>query len=177
MIHAAKPTKSIVFINKNELIQDVANRLNYHKIKTVSIYGDATKKERKEALDAFKSGKASVLVASDLVARGLDLQDLSHVFNMDIPVDLHEYTHRVGRTGRAGAKGCAISIVTEKEVQFLNQISRLNGITFTRKDLAEGQVIDFVADEDKIEVEKQAKKPVQKVTNSKKKKPYKTKKK
>jgi len=145
MIHAAKPTKSIVFINKNELIQDIANRLNYHKIKTVSIYGDATKKERKQALDDFKSGKSTVLVASDLVARGLDLQNLSHVFNMDIPVDLHEYTHRVGRTGRAGEKGCAISIVTEKEVQFINQISRLNGITFSRKDLADGLIIDFVA--------------------------------
>lgn len=162
MIHAAKPTKSIVFINKNELIQDVANRLNYHKIKTVSIYGDATKKERKEALDAFKNGKATVLVASDLVARGLDLQDLSHVFNLDIPVDLHEYTHRVGRTGRAGEKGCAISIVTEKEVQFIRQISRLNGITFTQKDLAEGLVNDYSASEVTKEVKTAAKKPVQK---------------
>lgn len=143
-IHASNPSKSIVFINKNELIQDVANRLNYHKIKTVSIFGNATKKERKQALDDFKSGKATVLVASDLVARGLDLQDLSHVFNLDIPVDLHEYTHRVGRTGRAGAKGTAISIVTDKEVQFLRQISRLNGITFKQKDIAEGKLIDYV---------------------------------
>lgn len=164
LIHAAKPKKSIVFINKNELIQDVANRLNYHKIKTVSIFGNATKKERKQALDAFKSGKATVLVASDLVARGLDLQDLTHVFNLDIPVDLHEYTHRVGRTGRAGAKGCAISIVTDKETQFLRQISRLNGIEFTRKDMAEGKVIDYVESEDST----QAKKPVNKTAQKKK---------
>lgn len=184
-IHAAKPNKSIVFINKNELIQDVANRLNYHKIKTVSIFGNATKKERKQALDAFKSGKASVLVASDLVARGLDLTDLTHVFNLDIPVDLHEYTHRVGRTGRAGAKGCAISIVTEKEVQFLRQISMLNGITFSQKDLAEGKVVEYTETQEdkaakkKAQVEANAKRQKAKSQQNKnkpyKKKPYKKK--
>lgn len=144
LIHAVKPTKAIVFINKNELIQDVANRLNYHKINTVSIFGDATKKERKQALDSFKTGSANVLVASDLVARGLDLQDLSHVFNLDIPVDLHEYTHRVGRTGRAGSKGTAISIVTEKEIQFIKSIEKLNGIKFVAKDLEKGNLVNYV---------------------------------
>lgn len=145
LIHATKPKKAIVFLNKNELIQDVTNRLLYHKIDAVCIFGNASKKERKQALDAFKSGKANILVASDLVARGLDLDELTHVFNLDIPVDLNEYIHRVGRTGRAGEKGVAISIVTEKEIQFLKTIERANQVTMVEKELADGKLFTVKA--------------------------------
>jgi len=139
-IHAAKPTKAIVFLNKNELIQDMRDRLVYHQVDAVAIFGNASKADRKKALDAFKNGSAKILVASDLVARGMDLQGITHVFNLDIPADLHEYTHRVGRTGRAGKKGTAISIVTEKEVQFIRAIEKLNGIKFVEKDLIKGKL-------------------------------------
>ncbi len=141
LVHATKPTKAIVFINKNELIQEVVAKLNYHKINTVGIFGNATKASRKEALDAFKSGKANILVSSDLVARGLDLQEITHVINLDIPQALNEYVHRVGRTGRAGEKGIAISIITEKEKQFLKKIERLNGITIAPKELYKGNLM------------------------------------
>jgi len=141
LIHAAKPTKAIVFLNKNELIQEVNDVLIYHAIKSVCIFGNATKPERKKALDAFKSGSANVLVASDLVARGLDLQGLTHVFNLDIPIELSEYIHRVGRTGRAGEKGTAISIVTEKEVEFIKAIERINSVTMSFIKLHNGKLI------------------------------------
>ncbi len=140
LIHATKPTKAIIFINKNELIQEVVAKLNYHKINTVGMFGNATKASRKEALDAFKSGKANILVSSDLVARGLDLQEITHVINLDIPQALNEYIHRVGRTGRAGEKGIAISIITENEKQFLKKIERLNGVTITPKELYKGNL-------------------------------------
>lgn len=140
LIHAAKPKKAIVFLNKNELIQEVNDTLIYHKINSVCIFGNATKVERKKALDAFKNGAANVLVASDLVARGLDLQQLTHVFNLDIPVDLSEYIHRVGRTGRAGEKGTAISIVTEKEIEFIKAIERINSVTITFIGMDHGKV-------------------------------------
>ncbi len=143
LIHATKPTKAIIFINKNELVQDVVARLNYHKINTVGMFGNATKASRKEALDTFKSGKANVLVSSDLVARGLDLQEITHVINLDIPGYLDEYIHRVGRTGRAGEKGTAISIITESEKQFLKKIEKLNGITITPKEIYKGNLTNL----------------------------------
>lgn len=99
-------------------------KLSYHKIKAVGIFGNATKAERKAILDSFKSGKSNVLVASDLVARGLDLSDITHVINLDVPEDLNEYTHRSGRTGRAGAKGTSITIVTDKEIPLLLKIEK-----------------------------------------------------
>lgn len=143
LIHATTPQKAIVFINKNELIQEVAARLNYHKINAECIYGNASKAERKKALDAFKTGNCNVLIASDLVARGLDLQNITHVFNLDIPVDLNEYIHRVGRTGRAGKKGIAISIITENENQFMKNIERLNHITVQPIEVTNGEVMEL----------------------------------
>lgn len=142
LIHAVKPTKAIVFINRNELVQEVTMKLSYHKIKAVGIFGNATKAERKAILDSFKSGKANVLVASDLVARGLDLSDITHVINLDVPEDLNEYTHRSGRTGRAGAKGTSITLVTEKEIPLLLKIEKMTGIEFDAKALYKGQLVE-----------------------------------
>ncbi|GMQ55881.1 DEAD/DEAH box helicase [Vallitalea sediminicola] len=144
IIQATKPTKAIVFINKNNLIQEVVSKLNYHMVNTVGIFGNATKVERKKALDAFKSGKSKILVASDLVARGLDIQDITHVINLDIPENLNEYIHRVGRTGRVGEKGTAISIITENEIQLLQKIERLNDIEFKVKEVYMGKLTDRV---------------------------------
>ena len=142
LIYATKPVKAIVFINKNNLIQEVVSKLVHHKIKAVGIYGNATKLDRKKTLDAFKSGKANVLIASDLVARGLDIQDITHIINLDLPVTLDEYIHRVGRTGRAGKKGTAISIVTESEVKFLMKLEKVNNIEFDVKELHNGKLVD-----------------------------------
>lgn len=128
IIHGVTPKKAIVFINRNELIQEVTSKLCHHKIRAVGIFGNAKKAERKQALDAFKSGKANVLIASDLVARGLDLKDITHVINLDVPPNLNEYIHRAGRTGRAGLSGTAISIITEKEIDALMRIEKQNNI-------------------------------------------------
>ncbi len=144
IIHAVKPKKAIVFINRNELIQEVTSKLQHHKIDAVGMFGNARKADRKKSLDAFKGGKASVLIASDLVARGLDLQNITHVINLDIPVNLNEYVHRAGRTGRAGAKGIAISIITENEVKSLMKIERMHGIEFDVKEVRAGQLVEPV---------------------------------
>ncbi|MGB3367242.1 MAG: DEAD/DEAH box helicase [Acidaminobacteraceae bacterium] len=147
LINATEPEKAIVFINKNEMIQEVTTKLNYHGINAVGIYGNATKEARKKALDAFRSGKSNILVASDLVARGLDLKDLTHVISLDIPVNLNEYIHRVGRTGRAGRHGTAISIITENEIQYLLKIEEINNIEFEAKEIFENDLIDRQSDE------------------------------
>jgi superfamily II DNA/RNA helicase len=148
VIHAVKPKKAIIFINRNELVQEVAMKLAYHKIKAVAIYGNATKNERKSILDAFRSGKSNVLVASDLVARGLDLKDITHVISMDVPEDLNEYTHRAGRTGRAGNEGTSITLITEKEIPQLLKIQKMTGIEFDVKELYMGQLVEPSEDEE-----------------------------
>ena len=142
LIHATKPKKAIVFLNKNELIQDLNEQLLFHKIKSVAIFGNGTKEQRKKALGSFSTGDAKILVASDLVARGLDLPAITHIINLDIPSDLNEYTHRAGRTGRAGKKGIAISIVTENEVQFIKQIEKKAGIKCMEIKLSNGYLIE-----------------------------------
>lgn len=148
VIHAVKPKKAIIFINRNELVQEVAMKLAYHKIKAVAIYGNATKNERKSILDAFRSGKSNVLVASDLVARGLDLKDITHVISMDVPEDLNEYTHRAGRTGRAGNEGTSITLITEKEIPNLLKIQKMTGIEFDVKELYMGRLVEPTEDEE-----------------------------
>lgn len=142
LIHATKPKKAIVFLNKNELIQDLNDQLLFHKIKSVAIFGNGTKEQRKKALRSFSTGDAKILVASDLVARGLDLPAITHIINLDIPSDLNEYTHRAGRSGRAGKKGIAISIITENEVQFIKQIEKKAGIKCMEIKLSNGYLIE-----------------------------------
>ena len=116
--------------------------INYHHIKAEGIYGNASKAERKAALDAFRSGKATVLIASDLLARGLDLPELTHVINLDLPNEVNEYIHRAGRTGRAGNKGTAITLVSEHEINFLKGVEKKFDIEFDVKELSQGQLID-----------------------------------
>jgi superfamily II DNA/RNA helicase len=142
LLHAVQPKKALVFINRNELIQEVVDKLNHHHIKAEGIFGNATKVQRKAALDAFRSGKSTVLIASDLLARGLDLPELTHVINLDLPAEVNEYIHRAGRTGRAGKHGTAISMVTENEINFLMGVERKFGIEFEVKELSRGQLID-----------------------------------
>lgn len=142
LLHAVQPKKALVFINRNELIQEVVDKLNYHHIKAEGVFGNATKVERKAALDAFRSGKSTVLIASDLLARGLDLPELTHVINLDLPAEVNEYIHRAGRTGRAGNKGTAISLVSENEINFLMGVEKKFDIEFEVKELSRGQLID-----------------------------------
>ena len=139
LIAAEKPTKAIVFLNKNELIQEVCDRLNYHAVPSTCIFGNATKQERKKALDDFKHGKAKVLIASDLAARGLDLENLSHVFSMDLPPELSEYVHRAGRTGRAGKKGRSISILTNGEREAMKALEKSHHIQLIELQLEFGK--------------------------------------
>lgn len=143
LIYASNPKKTIVFLNRNEFIQDLVAELKYHKLNAVGIFGNASKEERKKALDSFRTGKSNILISSDLMARGLDLKDITHVINLDVPENFDEYVHRVGRTGRAGEKGVAISIITEDEERFIKKIARMNSISIIPKELYKGKLIDL----------------------------------
>jgi superfamily II DNA/RNA helicase len=120
----------------------MVEKLNYHGLKAAAIYGDANKLGRKEALDGFRTGKIQLLVASDLAARGLDILGVTHVFNLDMPETPHVYQHRVGRTGRAGQSGTAVSLVTVKEADHLKVFEQALNIKITKRSLSHGQVFE-----------------------------------
>lgn len=143
LVAAIKPKKAIVFINKDEEIQLTTTKLQYHHIKAYGIYGNASKEERKKALEGFRSGKIQLLVASDIAARGLDIKGVTHIFNMDLSKDSKQYLHRVGRTGRAGKLGTAISIVTEKEVALIKRYEKNFNIKIQPKEVYKGTIIDM----------------------------------
>ncbi|MBU5485272.1 DEAD/DEAH box helicase [Clostridium sp. MSJ-11] len=142
LIAATKPKRGIIFINKPDEVEIATSKLQYHHINAYGIYGNASKEERKKALDGFRSGKFQLLVASDLAARGLDVKEVTHIFNLDLPQDSKEYIHRAGRTGRAGSLGTTISIATEKEVSLLKRYEKDLNIKIIGKSIYKGNLID-----------------------------------
>ena len=118
--------KQVIIFTKTKITASRLSRaLQKEGIAAESIHGDKSQKERLEALDAFKAGKITALVATDVAARGLDISDLPMVINYEIPSAPEDYVHRIGRTGRAGASGVAISLVCEEEEKYLAEIEKL----------------------------------------------------
>lgn len=118
--------KQVIVFTKTKLTASRLSRsLQKEGIAAESIHGDKSQKERIEALDAFKAGTITVLVATDVAARGLDISELPMVINYEIPSSPEDYVHRIGRTGRAGASGIAISLVSEDEEKYLAEIEKL----------------------------------------------------
>ena len=115
----------IVFTKTKITASKLSRALQKEGIAADAIHGDKSQKERIEALDAFKAGKITVLVATDVAARGLDISDLPMVINYEIPSAPEDYVHRIGRTGRAGASGVAISFVSAEEEEYLANIEKL----------------------------------------------------
>jgi ATP-dependent RNA helicase RhlE len=125
----------LVFSNTKIGASRLARYLEQAGIKATAIHGDKTQQERIAALDAFKKGEIDVLVATDVAARGLDITDLPCVINYDLPYNAEDYVHRIGRTGRAGATGDALSVFTEKDERLLVDIEKLIKQTITRGEL------------------------------------------
>jgi ATP-dependent RNA helicase RhlE len=119
----------------------LASQLERDGVEATAIHGDRTQPERERALEQFKSGEVRVLVATDVAARGLDIEALPVVVNFEIPYDPEDYVHRIGRTGRAGMEGVAISLVSLDEEEQLKAINRL-----LKRDLPVRQVRGFEVD-------------------------------
>jgi len=115
----------IVFSNTKIGASRLARHLEKEGVKASAIHGDKTQAERMAALEAFKQGPIEVLVATDVAARGLDIAELPCVINFDLPYNAEDYVHRIGRTGRAGASGDAISLCTDKDARLLADIEKL----------------------------------------------------
>ena len=142
LVHAINPQKALVFINRSEDIEITTSKLKYHKLAVEGIHGTNIKEDRKKALGDFRNGKIQLLVASDLASRGLDIEGITHVFNLDVPEKSINYLHRVGRCGRAGNNGIAITLTTERELDHIKHYEKTFGIEIHHKDLFKGKVVD-----------------------------------
>lgn len=118
-------TRAVVFTRTKHGADRVVRRLDEFGIASLAIHGNKSQAARERALAGFKSNRARVLVATDLASRGIDVSGVSHVFNYDLPEEPESYVHRIGRTGRAGATGIAVSFCAEDERRFLKGIERL----------------------------------------------------
>jgi ATP-dependent RNA helicase DeaD len=114
----------IVFVRTKQATEEVAERLRARGFSAAAINGDVAQAQRERTVNQLKAGKLDILVATDVAARGLDVERISHVVNFDIPTDTESYVHRIGRTGRAGRKGDAISFVTPRERHLLKLIEK-----------------------------------------------------
>jgi superfamily II DNA/RNA helicase len=126
LLRSAQGLKNaIVFCNRKRDVAIVHKSLEKHGFPVGALHGDMDQPARMASLDAFKNGDVDILVCSDVAARGLDIPDVSHVFNFDVPTHSEDYVHRIGRTGRAGRSGHAFTIVTSDDTKYVAQIEDL----------------------------------------------------
>jgi superfamily II DNA/RNA helicase len=118
---------AIIFANKKTTVRELNQSLKRHGFKSSEIHGDMDQSSRIKELERFKAGEVNILVASDVAARGLDIKGVSHVFNFDTPWHPDDYVHRIGRTGRAGAKGRAFTFVSEEDAEAIANVEKLTG--------------------------------------------------
>lgn len=140
IIRHYNPERAIVFVNQTEDLGEVEAKLNYLGITAAALYGDADKMTRSRVLNAFREGKTQILVASDVAARGLDIEGLGMVINYDPPISSEHYTHRAGRTGRMGKSGMVISLVTDRQTFIMRKFNRELGISIEERALYGGKV-------------------------------------
>ena len=135
-------TSAIIFVRTRVGTSDLVNELMGRGFPAEALNGDLNQQTREQVLNRFRRNQITVLVATDMAARGLDINDISHVFNYDLPEDPELYVHRVGRTGRAGKTGIAISLLTRKELWRLHRIERFTKQEITRKQIPTAEEIE-----------------------------------
>ena len=128
-IHQVLKTRGIkqafIFVNSKLGCARLARSLEHEGLKTTALHGDKSQDERLKALESFKSGEVDLLVCTDVAARGLDIKDVPAVFNHDVPFNAEDYVHRIGRTGRAGASGLAMTLVSSSDARLVAEIEKL----------------------------------------------------
>jgi superfamily II DNA/RNA helicase len=145
LLRSQKNVKNaIVFANRKTTVGAIEASLKRHGFNAAALHGDMDQRARIKTLEAFRAGEITFLIASDVAARGLDILDVSHIFNFDVPVHPEDYVHRIGRTGRAGREGHAFMMVTPHEMKALKAIEQLirkdiewAGEAVTASDIAE----------------------------------------
>ena len=128
----------IIFCGKKDKVKEIARQLRHLKINCAPMHSDLTQQERDDVMYRFKAGQVDVLVATDIVARGIDIDDISIVINFDVPHDAEDYVHRIGRTARADRDGQAITFVNDRDIKRFMQIEKFLGREVEKLPLPEG---------------------------------------
>ncbi|MBD1228858.1 ATP-dependent RNA helicase SrmB [Xenorhabdus griffiniae] len=164
LLQQPEVTKSIVFVRKRERVRELVDWLNQAGIQACFLEGEMVQAKRTDAVRRLNEGKVKVLVATDVASRGLDIENISHVFNFDLPRTADVYLHRIGRTARAGRKGTAIALVEAHDHLLLGKISRY------LKEPLKMRVVDELRPQTKAPSEKKSNKPSKKVLAKRKEK-------
>lgn len=141
IIKAVKPEKAIIFVNSKYDLDESLQKLEYHHYNVASIAGNKDNTAKKAALDNFKSGKVQLLIATDIAARGLQIDNIDTVINVNLPEENKEYIHRAGRCGRNGNTGTCISIITDNEVNKIKSYQKAFHINIVSKRLYQGKLV------------------------------------
>ena len=136
LIDTENVKNAIIFCNRKRDVSVLHRSLEKHGYSAGAIHGDLDQSVRTKTLDGFRSGDIRLLVASDVAARGLDIPDVSHVFNFDPPTHAEDYVHRIGRTGRAGKEGAAFTLVTPEDRKYVDAIEKMLGTSIPVHELA-----------------------------------------
>ncbi|MBG9444725.1 MAG: DEAD/DEAH box helicase [Bacillota bacterium] len=133
--------KALVFVKDIGNLTVMAEKLDFKNISSSTLHSDLSKFDRQKAIKNFRTGKTNMLIATDVAARGLDIKGVTHVVHFDFPKDMNQYVHRSGRTGRFGAGGTVISLVTEREERELKKMAKELGLTAEKKVMRGGQIV------------------------------------
>ncbi len=136
LLHKSSSGQVLVFTRTKHRAKKLAEQLVKAGLPATSLQGNLSQNRRQEAMNSFRSGRIKILVATDIAARGIDVSQISHVINFDMPDTLDAYTHRIGRTGRMARQGTALTLVTQDDLPMVRTIERLLGRTVERRKLA-----------------------------------------
>ena len=145
LIKSQDVKNALVFCNRKRDVALLHTALKKHGVNAAALHGDMSQPARTETLERFKAGEIQILVASDVAARGLDIVDMSHVFNFDVPFSPEDYVHRIGRTGRAGKIGHSFTLASPSEGDLVQAIEKLIGTTIPRIEIPGLEVQSFDA--------------------------------
>jgi superfamily II DNA/RNA helicase len=145
----SEPVKNaLIFCNRKKDVDILYRSLTKHGFDAGQLHGDMSQPKRTETLERFKNDEIALLVCSDVAARGIDIQGLSHVFNFDVPIHAEDYVHRIGRTGRAGREGHAYTIASSYDGRFVEAIEKMIGKPIPRVEVEGFEPLPFEADAD-----------------------------
>ena len=148
LIDYKNPNKCIIFCRMKKEVDRLSSYMTAQGFKVAALHGDMEQKQREHTIRSFKQGLVEIFIATDVAARGLDVNDVSHVFNYHIPFDSESYVHRIGRTGRAGNKGEAITLVSPNELRTIKRIEKDVGTVMVSEVIPTRQEVQTRKDDD-----------------------------
>ncbi|WP_043934294.1 helicase-related protein, partial [Bacillus sp. EB01] len=149
LVNTHRPFMAVVFCRTKRRVGRLYEVLKSNKFSCDELHGDLSQAKREQVMKRFRNSEFQLLIATDVAARGLDVEGVTHVFNYDIPEDAESYVHRIGRTGRAGTKGLAITLYTDADSQLLRSIEKELNIRIKKQELESGKKDDSSKKDDR----------------------------